>query len=79
MKLYKTKENQVSLAEDDQDNEFKYLAEQIESQNAENINTAIMNCNSLCIHSRRLLLKRFYCTSFVLKRYTRPAATWRII
>lgn len=43
IKLYKTKENLVSLAEHDQDNEFKLLAEQLESQNEENINTAIMN------------------------------------
>jgi hypothetical protein len=34
----------VCLAEDDQENEFKQLNEQIESQNVENINTAIMNC-----------------------------------
>lgn len=44
VKLYKEKENLVSLAEHDQDNEFKLLAEQLESQNEENINTAIMNC-----------------------------------
>ena len=42
-KLYKEKENLVTLAEHDQDSEFQQLAEQLESQNEENINTAIMN------------------------------------
>lgn len=43
-KLYRDKENLVTLAENDQENQLEHLAEQINTENAENINTAIMNC-----------------------------------
>lgn len=39
------KENLVKIAENDQEDEFNQLNEHIESQNIENINVAIMNCN----------------------------------
>jgi hypothetical protein len=43
-KLYKKKEDSVTLAENDQENQLEHLAEQINTENAENINAAIMNC-----------------------------------
>lgn len=43
LSLYKTKENLVSLAETDQENELMQLNEQISSQNVENINLTVMN------------------------------------
>ena len=45
-KVYLTKEALVRIAENDQENEFSQLNEQIESQNIENINLAIMNCKN---------------------------------
>ena len=52
VQLYKEKEKIVCVAEDDQDNQFKQLAEQLESQNEENINTAIMNCKYSTINNK---------------------------
>lgn len=42
--IYLAKEALVQLAEDDHQNELEKINEQIESQNVENINAAIMNC-----------------------------------
>lgn len=44
VKAYLAKEALVHLAEDDHQNELDKINEQIESQNVDNINAAIMNC-----------------------------------
>jgi len=67
--LYKDKENLVSLAEHDQDSEFKQLAEQLETQNEDNINTAIMNCKILLNSSFKILrLFGFYHYLFLFQK-----------
>ena len=43
--MYKTKESQVTLAENDQENELKELNQNLETQSIENINSTFMNCN----------------------------------
>lgn len=55
LKAYLAKEALVHLAEDDHQNELDKINEQIESQNVENINAAIMNCKNFTTFKFKLI------------------------
>lgn len=77
LKAYLSKEALVHLAEDDHQNELDKINEQIESQNVENINAAIMNCKSqiFILKKKCKSIFKFYYIFCVLISHTQSGQT----